>query len=231
MSYRQRLIAIGIGIVAFIALCVWWLGADHSTDTGEGGSAADPAPTTIEDRPAGNGADGPLGRGDDDFVYPEFTPEPGNPAPTAPATSPLPEGAPNPDEVDRRDPDAVAETVAALSVSWDTRHDADPAAGIQRAGALLTPELLEKQVSPLRGATGWAEPAAHKAHSAAHLRPVPGTDRPGDTPERVHRTFLADWTWHGQDDWTGPGHSRVVNLTLDKRGEDWIVTAYSFIED
>lgn len=76
---------------------------------------------------------------------------------------------PSPDDVDDRDPEAVADAVAQATHVVDTKTDNSPSDGLRRAAPWLTPEYAAAAAQP-RPATGgkdWADLAAINGYTTA----------------------------------------------------------------
>lgn len=159
----------------------------------------------------------------------------------------------DPSEVDRTDPDAVAEAAASLYGSHDTLVDQSEADSRERVAPLLDPWLLEvpQPQNPSPGGL-WLVAQEHDAYSQPLVTPltVPalGHEHAGETAEEhaAHAegavigmpTVTADgepalgyqfdvlYHWQGRDDWVSSpetAQKREVKLTLVERDGKWIV--------
>lgn len=137
-------------------------------------------------------------------------------------------------DVDRSDPDAVAERFAVIVSSWDTVTDETKSEAVDRARPLMGGDLAESLSTPVRP-TAWGEPAQHQAYTVPAATLVDHHQEQGEhaptlpsTGEKVRPyTFRVSYQWQGRDGWTSkdPGY-QVVYLSLVKRDGRWQVVEY-----
>lgn len=115
----------------------------------------------------------------------------------------------DPAQVDRTNPDAVAEAAAQLLGSHDTLVDDSEADSRERAAELLIPELLElPQVENSKPDAQWLAAQEHDAYSqplvAVLTVPALGHGHEGETPEE-HAAHAEEQVWIGMPTETAEG--------------------------
>ena len=137
-------------------------------------------------------------------------------------------------DVDRSNPDAVAERFAVMVSSWDTATDETKSEAMDRARPLMGGDLAGSLSTPVRP-TAWGEPAQHQAFTVPAATPVDHHQEHGEeaptlpsTGEKVKPyTFRVSYQWQGRDGWTSKEPSyQVVYLSLAKRDSRWQVVEY-----
>ena len=150
----------------------------------------------------------------------------------------------DPEEVDRADPDAVAEAAAGLYASHDTLLDRSESDARERAAPFLDPSLLElpQAENPMLGEE-WLEAQKHEAYSLPMVTPltdiaaeehaveVPAGQlgvpvETGSGEPALAYQFDVLYHWQGRDGWVSEpsqGQKREVRLALVERGGQWIV--------
>lgn len=132
-------------------------------------------------------------------------------------------------DVDKSDPDEVAEAFVTIVETHDTTVDAREWTSIQRAADLLNPQTAERQLANTDGGAGtdWSR----WKDSEAFIEPfVVATNdaRPRDEATVVHRVFRAMLTAHTDDpDAQLPACERVHFVTLTKTDGDWTVDRWN----
>lgn len=132
-------------------------------------------------------------------------------------------------DIDKRDPDEVAEAFVAIVETHDTTVDAHEWTSIQRAADLLNPQSADRQLANTDGGAGtdwelWED-------SGAFVEPfVAATNdaRPRDEATVVHRVFRATLTAYTDDpDAQLPVRERIHFVTLTKTDGDWAVDRWN----
>lgn len=153
-------------------------------------------------------------------------------------------------EVDRWDPDEVAEAVATLTVSHDTLTDETETDGTIRAFELMDPVLRGQIKAPEKSSVGpeWLEAQQHEAYSVPVLTPsfVPPPlehGEGGDHKEDEDASYTVDgeeirpykfevsYSWQGRDGWVSEPEDaqvRLVVLSLAERGGKWVVVTHYY---
>lgn len=138
----------------------------------------------------------------------------------------------DPERVDRQDKEDVAEAVAIMAHSWDTKFDTTQTHGLMRAKELMSKEFAETIIAPERNAEAgsWLQADAHEAYSVPHIeeRQV-GAHAPDYGPNRDVFGYEVTWNWIGRDGAEFPGEGKnAVQVFVERTGEDqpWEVAGY-----
>lgn len=160
------------------------------------------------------------------------------PIPATPSQDPAPESSPLPGEVDRTDPDSVAEAFALMTVSWDTPEDTNETPAAERAREAFGAEELALSPAPVRAGAGWLGPSQQGSYTTATATVTPMDEHMTEhavyvpTGERVRPVTVAvTYRWVGTDPATGdpwPEESREVLLSLVERDGEWEVIEYGY---
>ena len=176
------------------------------------GDRSAPAPTTVAS--------------DDAVSTSPAVPVPAKPAPVDVAA------------VDTSNVEAVAESVATASVTWDTTSHASEYAPLREVAALMTPELAAQYPEPAADAHPYSTPEWAAARKVGAYN-VPSVftgedvhDKPIDTADTAYRVYEATWTW------VDPKGSSIVDdrdrsiyLTLTRQPDGrWLVSTLDYTE-
>ena len=136
---------------------------------------------------------------------------------------------PDPDNVDRSDVEATAETAALIIHSWDTATDCTQTAAAIRAKPLMSEEWANNQIEPERNGNqaAWLTPAEHQAYSAPSLVPAVGDVSRDVATDRAIRAYDLTWRWISRDgqEIEATGQRQVV-IYLEKHNGQWDVVGH-----
>lgn len=142
-------------------------------------------------------------------------------------------------DVDRSNPDEVAEAVARISAEHDTMTDRTLSAAFLRSGDLITEELRVANAEPERGnlSKGWLKAAEVKGYSSPLVERTPIHSETEDpdalvdplTGEELHPyTFTVTPNWEARQGDPVKDEPRTVFLSVSKRDGEWTVVEYGY---
>ncbi|MFI6662840.1 hypothetical protein ACIBL8_45955 [Streptomyces sp. NPDC050523] len=132
---------------------------------------------------------------------------------------------PKPDDVDRKDADAVSKGVLTVMWTLDTAIDSgmyDATVRAADAGWLTAEYASQVREHRPRSAPGaqWQEWAGHRVHTSVALERTEEAGRPADTGTEALRQWTVTVTPHGRDRWTGEPLTVVAYVRLTRAAAD-----------
>lgn len=139
-----------------------------------------------------------------------------------------PPGVPDPQDVDRTNPDAVSKAALTTMLAVDTRADVSQHDATLRAVPYATPKYARQiKATPQRSAPGadWQAWAAHQAFLKVDLQAANEAGAPADTATDAYRTWAVTTTPHGRSGWKGQEEQSTAFVHLTRSGKKWSVDA------
>lgn len=132
--------------------------------------------------------------------------------------------------VDRTDRDAVALAAARIMTTWNPKNDLTETAAAIRASPLLSQELAQNTVEPLRGSSNatWAEMAARNAVTDSIVE-FPPDEHEDERPNPDALTLHATWEWVGDNVRLAHPDTRIFFMQMKKNNaQQWEVAGYTY---